>query len=331
MSIKFISVIRVLKCWMGSYLQENKRYIGRAVFDEAQQLLVSNKFRPAFNAIPDTYEIPIPRLYVSATLPPALMDLFIKLAKLPPLPRTKIIRAPTNRLEHSYQLMLLPPKSKRTVQAVVSLLARLVQQELLHIDMGDRGIIFVRTMNMANELLEVLGLCSTIYYSKMEVSEKMESVQAWRDGQTPWMIATTAFIQGVDYPRVQSIIFADLPYGMIDFVQGAGRGGRTCSPTSIYLVANQDSGLMESDSEAFVKCYKPMNCWKNNQRLCRRYHISECMDGDIQTCHSLKDAVKCDICCPDSIYTRLGKQALSGDDGLLKHQVWSNLLLITMA
>jgi superfamily II DNA helicase RecQ len=249
---------------------------------------------------------------------------FMKLAGLPQT--TKIIRAPTNRLEHSYNVVHRRSECKSSVEEVVSFLAKLVQQELLDVKKGDRGIIFVRSMNMADDISGLLEPYSATYYSRMEPKEKSASTESWRQGNTPWMVATSAFIQGVDYPRVQSVIFADLPYGLIDFVQGAGRGGRSGLPTSIYLVAEEDSQLAESDNEAFFKCFKQMNHFKKDPKSCRRYHLSDCMDGKAETCSSLEGAEKCDICCPTSIYVELGKRALDGNYEVQKHQVMSDLV-----
>jgi hypothetical protein len=98
---------------------------------------------------------------------------------------------------------------------------------------------------------------------------------------------------------------------MIDFVQGAGRGGRTQRLTYVFIVANDDHRLSEDHDEARFKCYKEMNQWLDNHTLCRRHHLSQCMDGQVATCGTLKDVVRYNVCDHWSISANLGRHQLN--------------------
>ena len=54
--------------------------------------------------------------------------------------------------------------------------------------------------------------------------DKVSQLASWLSDDHPsrWIVSTTALLHGVDYPRADAIIFLDLPFGLYDFIQGAG-------------------------------------------------------------------------------------------------------------
>ena len=61
------------------------------------------------------------------------------------------------------------------------------------------------------------------------------------------MIATSGFLQGIDYPYIDTIIFCKMLYGLLDIVQGSGRGSHSGQPSVTVLV---------TDSKTSYKQYK---------------------------------------------------------------------------
>lgn len=86
---------------------------------------------------------------------------------------------------------------------------------------GKRGIFYCSSRDGTEEVAQALG-CP--YYHSM-VNKKDVAVKKWlRD--TGFMAATRALGTGGDYPRIVYIVYIGVPYGIIDFAQETGRGGR---------------------------------------------------------------------------------------------------------
>ena len=53
------------------------------------------------------------------------------------------------------------------------------------------------------------------------------------------IVATSALGTGVDFPGIVIILHVDLPYGMIDFAQESGRGGRAGEDVDSVVLVEQ--------------------------------------------------------------------------------------------
>ena len=113
------------------------------------------------------------------------------------------------------------------------------------------------------------------------------------------MSATSSFIHGVDYPYVDCIVFVNLPYGLIDFVQASARGGRHNRPCFVIVLHD---GTTETAKKPDYKLNYPMTSWTLSNTNCRRKLISQNMDGIEIKCSILPEAQACDICKPQSSF-----------------------------
>ena len=52
------------------------------------------------------------------------------------------------------------------------------------------------------------------------------------------MIATSGFLQEIDYPYIDTIIFCKMLYGLLDIVQDSERGSRSDQPSVTVLVTD---------------------------------------------------------------------------------------------
>ncbi len=199
-------------------------------------------------------------------------------------------------------------------------LAQHLQQQCF--DPQSRGIIYCRAEKDAIDLADKLG--GGLYTGKIPYAQREAEYADWRQGNHKWMIATSAFIAGVDWPRVDCILFYKTPHDIYDLVQGSGRGGRSGQPCPVILIhAGQPSGLTVQPSNTLdVKQPHVMTNWLNNTLKCRRHAISLCMDGQAQKCQDLSNALHCDICAPTSNFWKNAKAAYNG---LLLPQVQNNM------
>ena len=68
--------------------------IKRIVFDEAHKVFVEDDFRSSFTRIKELAQYPVQKIFLSATLPPFLVDVFLDMTALPQ--STLVIRGPTS-------------------------------------------------------------------------------------------------------------------------------------------------------------------------------------------------------------------------------------------
>lgn len=127
-------------------------------------------------------------------------------------------------------------------------------------------------------------------------------IQKWmEDRSNGWIIGTSCLIQVIDYQDVHIVVFVGSPWGMIDLVQGAGRGGRNGSMSQVVLIHEGEARGSKGDED--LGCAGEMKNWVNNESECRRLGISRC-SGET-TCQSLEGAALCDICKEDQEITSM--------------------------
>ena len=154
---------------------------------------------------------------------------------------------------------------------------------------------FVRSIKKLEKVSESSTFPVFTYHSKMSDEEKETQLSSWlsSEGSTKWMISTTALLHGVDYPRVDAVIFLQNPFGLYDFVQGAGRAGRSGQESLVAILHDGVASPLPDEN--------PYSCREGVERIiettaCRRLVISEFMDGSGESCFQLPNMLPCDLC-----------------------------------
>jgi len=227
---------------------------------------------------------------LTGTLPEKL---HVELAKKLSLPEHRVIRAPTNRIEHQYSIF----KVTGGREALVPRTAAFIMKSTHLLTGGRRGIIFATRKDDGEELRKYMPGVDFIHGDIVGETARRNTIEKWRNGSTGgWLIGTSSLIQGVDYPDVHLVVFMGVPWGMVQFVQGAGRSGRNGQMSRVVLL---HAGWSPKPKPEDVQCQTEMNEWVEGGE-CRRIGISKCMDGVEVTCESLEGANQCDLCHPDS-------------------------------
>lgn len=91
------------------------------------------------------------------------------------------------------------------------------------------GIVYVRHRRKCIELAEWFStkkISAAAYHGGMALSVRDRIQDDWIKGETKFIVATNAFGMGVDKSDVRLVVHYDLPPGIEDYYQEAGRAGR---------------------------------------------------------------------------------------------------------
>lgn len=106
------------------------------------------------------------------------------------------------------------------------------------------AIVYVSRTSRAFKISEKLikdGFSAKPYHGKMDVREKTENQNAFKDNIVRIMVATSAFGMGVDKPDVGMVIHYDISDSLENYVQEAGRAGRDQRITAdCFVLFNED-------------------------------------------------------------------------------------------
>ncbi len=91
---------------------------------------------------------------------------------------------------------------------------------------GKVTAVFVRTQTEAETLQAKLGDRWAIYTGRMNPVERAQVMADLVDGKYDGVVGTSALSTGIDLTFFEFIIFLEIPYDMMTYIQGTGRGGR---------------------------------------------------------------------------------------------------------
>jgi len=259
--------------------------------DEAHTSFLSESYRPKMQALVHLRKALVPKIFLTATLVPDHEQVLANSCGVS-LARTLVLRSSTARPNHRLQMVSLSPP--HTPMAVGLQLASLLLGKWED-DQAARGIIFVRTLETLRQVFKDCTFPACTYYGTMTDQEKERQLSSWLSGESPekWIISTTALLHGVDYPRVDAVIFLESPFGLYDFVQGAGRAGRSSQTSLITVLYSKLPPMLRGEG--------PYICRKEMEHVltasaCRRAEISKAMDGNELSCFQLPGSLPCDLC-----------------------------------
>ena len=173
------------------------------------------------------------KIFLTATLALYLEDYFLQQVYLPH--SALIIRELTNRKNLMFHLLHVEQWVRKINDVVVDLV-QLMEKETWTAD--SHGIIFCVSRPEVDELGALFG--NTKSHSDMETSERLELQAKWHQGLPGhrWMVATTGFIQGIDHPNVDTVIFLEMPSLLgLTCVSHRNTASEACFKTSdVYIL-----------------------------------------------------------------------------------------------
>jgi superfamily II DNA helicase RecQ len=140
-------------------------------------------------------------------------------------------------------------------------------------------------------------------------------LEEWLTGKSSrWITATTGLGTGIDIPGIVVVVHMEAPWGLVDFVQQTGRGGRRAGTTVDSVVVmggvegwfNKQGGDIEHLNRQAMKRFL-------ESEGCRRVELGWFMDGDGRDCREGGDEL-CDRCEEEEEENEEGEREEEGED-----------------
>jgi single-stranded-DNA-specific exonuclease len=212
----------------------NNQNIGFVVVDEAHHIATSsNSFRPLYTKL-NTVHQALPKatiLALTATANKSTADEIVQALDI----NEQII----DQTQRDNLLLDDQRNIADREQYLINIIAR-----------SSKAIIYVNSRSLSIDLtrllrknLPVIATSIGFYNAGLSKTDRVKVEQAFRSGVLNYIVATSAFGEGVNIPDIRDVVLFDLPFSIIDFNQMSGRAGRDGKDSVIHLLCNQEDGI----------------------------------------------------------------------------------------
>ncbi|KAI7056165.1 hypothetical protein KC339_g18245 [Hortaea werneckii] len=258
------------------------RGVLRRVFvDESHLAFTSSDWRPKLAGLRAVRGLRAPTIMLTATLP-VLLEFELEASMAAQMAR--YIRASTTRVKTRYVVEAC--KRGNVEERVLGICRRMEK----HLGLR-KGVVYSRSRDQCELLARELK-CA---YYHAGAADNEERLEAWLE-RGGLIVATSALGTGVDFPGVVFTLHADIPYGMIDFAQESGRGGRAGEDVDSVIVVEEGraerqlaSGQGGSVDEGMIREFIAT-------KGCRRRVMGLYFDNKQVECSDDASMAKCDRC-----------------------------------
>ena len=264
--------------------------IGRIMYDEAHLFITTREFRHVMILGALVRVIPVPQVFLSATIPPSMVK---EIMKNFAVSRVSVVRYIQPRLNLEYRFV----KDQRPK---VRLHAE-VESFIRNCNHADRMIIFFYSKATCDQVAREFIRHGTKYHGDMANEEQVESFNAWKVGTKRVMLCTSGLGAGINYPSVRKVIHYGFAHSLVDWVQETGRGGREgehCLCVTIF----HPSELGQQRAVEMQRLYRSGDC---RRRVLNR----GINDVETLSCASTH-GVPCDVCHSMSVSTTQSLQVI---------------------
>jgi superfamily II DNA or RNA helicase len=300
-SVLLVAVEQAVSPAFHDYLQSlhDSDRLSRIVFDECHTCLTQNNFRHCMHDLVDRWQVDVPLLLLTATLPP-FMESSLRGA-VGCRKGLEVIRALTSRAEIRYRVIEL--EDDRSEEDMVFDISSITRALIDNLNSGGRGIVYCLSKQWAKDIRDRINsdageYVAEIYHAGQSAEEREWIYGNWKKGRWKVLIATSALGMGVDYGEVRFVIHHGGSRSLIDFSQESGRAGRDGKRAeSIVVTSKRFRQSCEWMSEEHPEEWQAMKEWIEGEN-CRRWALGEYTDGKGKgiVCLAGEKCILCDVC-----------------------------------
>lgn len=257
--------------------------------DESHTLVLDANYRYRLLDLIGLNRYDCAMIFLTATLP-GFVERRLRQTML--LEEAAIIRASTVKGNIRYRVQEMA-RSGDVADAVEKVAERLGARMT-----GDqKGVVYCRTHTETEKMAERLG-CDFYHSGISEAYRRQEILERWVDGVggIRWIVATTGLGTGIDIAGIVAVVHMGQPYGLVDFIQQTGRGGRRDGDVvdSVIVKGPGRAAIQPQASDVEHWNHEAMVAFIE-QQSCRRTILGEIMDGQGRSCCELGVEL-CDRC-----------------------------------
>jgi superfamily II DNA helicase RecQ len=266
----------------------NTGKLERIVVDEFHYVLLPHhKYRPHLLELRNITKFGVRLTLLSATIPFKEQVTAFRLLGVPT--DTVPFRQATSRPNLAWQVATISLSSKEDIRGMATYVQTQRQKHV-------KVLVYVDLTTTA-DLLSAELQCDR-YHGKMTIEERRLSQETFSALAAGIMVATSAYLEGVDVYNIRAILWFGQPDNIMSAVQGGGRGGRDGLPCIVRFVLSPQIPNLHYD-KADASCKAIVDDFvqhKVRRPVCRRRVLCAYFDNDNDRLACRTHEEPCDVC-----------------------------------